>query len=149
MVWSKYCGTTGKPGGKQRKQTSTYSPRKDSVYSPNTSRTASLPNYQNRPQKDRHCALHPLPDTLPARAKASISPSQGFIIAFQVWPYQSETLQMGDPGYTVSTPDTEPKNRLCAAWIARYQQRGNTVQRGRITRNNGVVYPLHYGNRRV
>ena len=26
LVWMKYCGTAGKPGGKQRKQTSSYSP---------------------------------------------------------------------------------------------------------------------------
>jgi len=25
LVWMKYCGTAGKPGGKQRKQTSSYS----------------------------------------------------------------------------------------------------------------------------
>jgi hypothetical protein len=25
LVWMKYCGTVGKPGGKQRKQTSSYS----------------------------------------------------------------------------------------------------------------------------
>jgi len=27
LVWMKYCGTVGKPGGKQRKQTSSYSHR--------------------------------------------------------------------------------------------------------------------------
>ena len=26
LVWMTYCGTAGKPGGKQRKQTSSYSP---------------------------------------------------------------------------------------------------------------------------
>ena len=37
LVWMKYCGTVGKPGGKQRKQTSSYSHR-----SLQPTRTASL-----------------------------------------------------------------------------------------------------------